>query len=77
MGDTTRTCLSTDSKLAYFIDNDGNRVMQVPLNGGTAEIVPGSVVPHALIVQAYFLDRSPDGHLLSILLSCWGSEPRP
>ena len=72
--DTIPTC-STDSKLAYFIDADGNRVKQVPVDGGAAEIVPGSVVPHALIVQAFLLDRSPDGHLLSILLAVGEGNP--
>jgi eukaryotic-like serine/threonine-protein kinase len=65
--DTIPTC-SADSKLAYFVDADGNRVKRVPVDGGTPEIVPGSIVPHALIVQAFFLDHSPDGHLLPILV---------
>jgi eukaryotic-like serine/threonine-protein kinase len=73
-GDTIPTC-SADSKLAYFIDRNGNRVKRVPVEGGTPEIVPGSIVPHALIVQAYFLDRSPDGHLMALLVIVGESNP--
>jgi Tol biopolymer transport system component len=72
--DVAPTC-SADSKLAYFIDSDGNRVKRVPVDGGTPEIVPGSVVPHALIVQAFFLDLSPDGHLLALLVIVGEANP--
>jgi eukaryotic-like serine/threonine-protein kinase len=72
--DITPAC-SADSKLAYFLDSDANRVKQVPVDGGTPEIVPGSVVPHALIVQAFYLDRSPDGHLLALLIVVGEANP--
>jgi Tol biopolymer transport system component/predicted Ser/Thr protein kinase len=72
--DTIPTC-SADSKLAYFIDSSGNRLKRVAIDGGTPEIVPGSVVPRALIVQAFFLDRSPDGHLLALLVIVGESNP--
>jgi eukaryotic-like serine/threonine-protein kinase len=72
--DTIPAC-SADSKLAYFVDADGNRVKRVPVDGGTPEVVPGSVVPHALIVQAFFLDRSPDGHLLALLVIVGEANP--
>src|SRR5580704_10480866 len=72
--DTIPTC-SADSKMVYFVDTDGNRLKRVPVDGGAPEIVPGSVIPHALFVQAFFLDHSPDGHLLALLVILGESNP--
>ena len=72
--DTIPTC-SADSKMVYFVDTEGNRLKRVPVDGGAPEIVPGSVIPHGLFVQAYFLDHSPDGHLLALLVILGESNP--
>jgi eukaryotic-like serine/threonine-protein kinase len=39
---------SSDGKWIYFTDFGGFRLMRVPLSGGKADQVPGSVVPNAL-----------------------------
>ena len=61
--------------MVYFVDTEGNRLKRVPVDGGAPEIVPGSVIPHGLFVQAYFLDHSPDGHLLALLVILGESNP--
>ena len=65
--DLAPTC-SGDSKWAYFLASDSNGIKRVPIEGGTPEIVPGSVIPDALIVHSFYLDHSPDGRVLSALV---------
>ncbi len=58
---------SRDSKLIYYIDNDTNQVKLTPIEGGTAEVVPGSVIPHSF-PASNVLDFSPDGKTLVYLV---------
>ena len=60
---------SPDSKWAYYADqNDGN-AKRVPLDGSSKpEIVPGTVVPHA-IISSRNVAVSPDGKYYACLIS--------
>ena len=60
---------SPDSKWAYYGDIASNRIKRVPVAGGTPEVLQKSVIPNSLIVQAYYLDRSPDGAQLALLIT--------
>ena len=62
-----RADCSPDSKWAYFLDGDANRIERVPIDGGTPETVPGTPIPHALI-GGHILGLSPDGKSLAILV---------
>ena len=66
---------SADSKRAYYIDNVELRVKSVPTDGGTPEVVPGTVIAHAFVAQGYYLDRSPDGRELALLYSVGETNP--
>ena len=62
-----RADCSPDSKWAYFLDGDANRIERVPVDGGTPETVPGTPIPHALI-GGHILGLSPDGKSLAFLV---------
>jgi len=62
-----RAGCSRDSKWAYFLDGDANRIKRVPIDGGTPEDVPGTAIPHAFIL-GHYLDFSPDGKSLAIFI---------
>jgi len=64
--DVTPAC-SPDSRRVYYFDNVTQRVMSVPTDGGSPENVPGTVIPHGFVSQAFYLDRSPDGRELVLL----------
>jgi Tol biopolymer transport system component len=50
--DTNPVC-SPDGKWAYYIDRPGtSRLMRVPVDGGTAEPVPGTAVPDQFGIEA-------------------------
>jgi len=72
--DTMPAC-SRDSKRAYYFDNEELRVKSVPTDGGTTEVVPGTVIPHAFVSQAFYLDRSPDGRELALLYAVGETNP--
>ena len=64
---------SRDSKWVYFLNLGGNRVERVPIDGGTPETVPGSVVSDA-IISANFIDLSSDGKSLTFLAHSLGAH---
>jgi eukaryotic-like serine/threonine-protein kinase len=57
---------SSDGKWIYFTDIAGFRLMRVPLSGGKAEQVPGSVVPNAIF---NFTARSGQAGLIAFMAS--------
>jgi serine/threonine protein kinase len=60
---------SPDSKWAYYDDQNVGIPMRVPLDGSSkAEVVPGTVVPHA-IMSSRNVAVSPDGKYYANLLS--------
>ena len=69
-----RVDCSPDSKWAYFLDGDANRVERVSVDGGTPETVPGTPIPHALI-GGHILGLSPDGKSLAILVLIGEANP--
>ena len=54
---------SVDLKWVYFIDRNADQLRRVPLNGGKAELVPGSSVPNTTLYSWFSI--SPDGKLLA------------
>jgi len=59
---------SSDSKAAYYFENNGN-VMRVPIDGSSKpEVVPGSVIPNAIVGDTH-LGLSPDGKMLAFMTS--------
>ena len=65
---------SVDSKWAYYINANASRVERVPVDGGTPETLPGTPIPHALILDRYF-DLSPDGKSVAFLISVNETNP--
>jgi eukaryotic-like serine/threonine-protein kinase len=57
-----------DGKWVYYEDWVNSQIMRVPINGGTPEIVPGTIVPHTIFSSPGF-GTSPDGKWLAILLN--------
>ena len=56
---------SPDGKWVYYDDLRGVQIMRVTIDGGTPEIVPGTVLPGTLFAPG--LGISPDGKLLTFL----------
>jgi serine/threonine protein kinase len=56
-----------DGKWVYYEDWVNSHLMRVSINGGTPEIVPGTIVPHTIFTQPGF-GVSRDGKRLAILL---------
>ncbi len=65
---------SPDSKWAYYINANASRVERVSVDGGTPETLPGTPIPHALILDRYF-DPSPDGKSVAFLISVPEKNP--
>jgi hypothetical protein len=65
---------SIDSKWAYYIEENTNRVKRVPVEGGTPETLPGTPIPHALISGSY-VDLSPDGKSVALLIELGEGNP--
>jgi eukaryotic-like serine/threonine-protein kinase len=66
--DISSKCIA-DGKWAYYEDwTGGGRIMRVPINGGTPEIVPGTMVPHSIFTQPGF-GISTDGKYLAVLIN--------
>jgi eukaryotic-like serine/threonine-protein kinase len=65
---------SFDSKWAYYVVANASRVERVPLADGTAETLPGTPIPHALILNRDF-DLSPDGKAMAFVISTLGANP--
>ena len=53
---------SQDGKWVYYSDLDAQQVNRVPTEGGTAEPVPGTVIPNSIVGSVAL---SPDGKLLA------------
>jgi eukaryotic-like serine/threonine-protein kinase len=53
---------SPDGKFLYYIDNVTYRIMKLPIEGGTPELVKASVVPNGFMLGA--VNFSPDGKWL-------------
>jgi Tol biopolymer transport system component len=65
---------SLDSKWAYYQDNNANRIERVPVDGGTPESLPGTPIPHAIVAGRY-LDISPDGKSVALLITIVQANP--
>jgi len=65
--DITAEC-SPDGKWAYYEDWVAAQMMRVPMDGGTPEVVPGTVIPHTILATPGF-DFSHDGKWLTFLAS--------
>jgi serine/threonine protein kinase len=63
--DIFATC-SPDGTWVYYEDFVAQRLMRVPIDGGTGEVVPGSVVPNSIFGG---LALSPDGKTLAYIPS--------
>ena len=50
---------SPDGKWAYYVDNTTTRMMRVPIDGGTPELLEGGAIPNGLMQGG--LNFSPDG----------------
>jgi eukaryotic-like serine/threonine-protein kinase len=57
-----------DGKWVYYEDWVNSHIMRVPINGGTPEIVPGTIVARTIFTQPGF-GTSADGKWLAILLN--------
>jgi eukaryotic-like serine/threonine-protein kinase len=53
---------SPDGKWAYYLDNSNERIMRVPIDGGTPELVEGSAVSNGFVLVGR--NFSPDGKWL-------------
>ena len=65
--DLSAKCMP-DGKWVYYEDWVNSQIMRVPINGGTPEIVPGTIVAHTIFSSPGF-GTSADGKWLAILLS--------
>ena len=63
--DIFATC-AADGKWVYYEDFTAQRLMRVPLAGGTEEVVPGGAVPNSIFAG---LAVSPDGKTLAYIPS--------
>ena len=57
---------SPDSRWAYYLDSAAARIARVPLDGGSAETVPGTEIPHINFASDPAL--SPDGKSIAFLV---------
>jgi eukaryotic-like serine/threonine-protein kinase len=55
---------SPDGKWAYYENYADNKITRVPIDGGTPEVVSGTVMPNIVNVSPFF-DLSRDGKLLA------------
>ena len=53
---------SPDGKWVYYMDTDAQQIKRVPIEGGTPETVPGTIIPNVVVEPATI---SPDGKLLA------------
>ena len=54
---------SPDGKWVYYTENNTGHIMRVSIEGGSPQIVPGTIIPHAF-VAAPVAGVSPDGKML-------------
>ncbi len=64
---------SPDGKWVYYEDFTATRLMRVPVDGGNAELVPGSTVPNSVFGG---LAVSPDGETLAYIPSTTNGATR-
>ncbi len=57
---------SPDGKTVYYFNTNGDRIMEMPAEGGTAEIVPGTTIPNEFVGESIG-GVSPDGKQLPFL----------
>src|SRR4029077_12389680 len=57
---------SPDTATVFYTDYWSNQIKQVPVEGGTSEVVPGSAIPGASR-PFYEFRISPDGRSLAVL----------
>jgi Tol biopolymer transport system component len=67
---------SRDSKWAYYQDSNTEQIKRLPVDGATAEVVPGSAIPHAS-PASITLDISRDGRTLAYLVTIGETSPVP
>ena len=63
---------SPDGKWVYYMDTDAQQIKRVPIEGGTPETVPGTIIPNVLVEPATI---SPDGKLLAFFYVKVGTVP--
>jgi serine/threonine protein kinase len=71
-GDQFPNC-SPDGKLVYFVQNNPDHILRVPIDGGTPETVPGTTIPNS-IYGGFAVHISPDGSKLAFVLTEATSE---
>ncbi|HMD15369.1 MAG TPA: protein kinase [Terriglobales bacterium] len=64
VGDVNPNC-SPDGKWVYYASLDPPQLWQVPIDGGTPEVVPGSALSSGLVAASGAVAVSPDGKLLA------------
>ena len=69
--DTAPAC-SPDGNRVFYIDSDSNQIKQVPVEGGTPEVVPGSTIAGTFLFQ--HLGFSPDGGTLAVAVTLQHKE---
>jgi eukaryotic-like serine/threonine-protein kinase len=57
---------SPDGKWAYYLNYGDDKISRVPIDGGTPEVVPGTVMPD-IVNASQFFDISRDGKFLTFL----------
>jgi hypothetical protein len=62
---------SPDAARVFYIDGDSNQIKDVPVEGGTPEIVSESPVPGATLAYHY-LGIAPDGKTLAVAATALG-----
>ena len=63
---------SADGKWVYYLDTDAQQIKRVPIEGGTPETVPGTIIPSVVAEPAAI---SPDGKLLAFFYVKVGTAP--
>jgi Tol biopolymer transport system component/DNA-binding winged helix-turn-helix (wHTH) protein len=71
VNDTIPNC-SSKSKWGYYFDFNDQQIKRVSIDGGTPEIVPGTVIPHTQIGSTPGI--SPDGKLLAFFAAKVGAK---
>ncbi|MGC1108170.1 MAG: hypothetical protein WA876_16695, partial [Candidatus Acidiferrales bacterium] len=65
---------SPDGKTVYYFNTDGDRIMDIPAEGGKAEVVPGTLIPNEFVAfpigglssdgkQLQFFTEGAPGHI--------------
>ncbi|MGC1684762.1 MAG: protein kinase [Candidatus Acidiferrales bacterium] len=65
---------SPDSKWAYYITLDSQRLERVPVDGGATEILPGTPIPDSIIASGH-PDLLPDGKTVAIVIETIEANP--